>query len=159
MPREVWLYVVVPILLILFLYFLFWIIYRRKKDTYYYNYVVDYVYSTLGIVFCSILLCLLLGYSIATVQVLNDTNLLSSYLVIAIILLILPVIPAAFLAYLIKVFVKNLKRKDKLDLALEEGNEEQTDFSFGHQDKNEIPTNDILTHEFDESEFELKKKR
>ena len=104
-------------------------------------------------------MCLLLGYSIATVQVLNDTNLLSRYLVIAIILIILPVIPAGFLAYLIKVFVSNLKRKEKLDLALEEGIEDQTDFNFGHQDKNEIPTTDILDQGFDESEFELKKKR
>lgn len=74
MPEEVWYYVVIPIVLILLIYFLFTLFYKKKKGTYYYDYVVDYVYSTLGIVFCSLLFCLLLGYSIATLQILNTNG-------------------------------------------------------------------------------------
>ena len=160
MPREVWLYVILPILFILIVYFLFWLLYRKKKDTYYYNYVVDYVYSTLGIIFCSLLFCLLLGYSIATIQTLVTTNLIRNYLILAIILTILPIVPACFLVYVIKVFVKNLKRKEQLDSALEKNEEEQVNFEFGYQNKNEIPSDDIyIKKQFNESDFDLKKKK
>ncbi len=161
-PKEVWYYVVIPIALIIFIYFVFWLVYRKRKDTYYYNYVVDYVYSTLGIIFCSLLLCLLLGYSIATIKVLFETNLLNHYIVLVILLAILPIVPACFLGYVLKVYVNNLKRKEKLDLALEqnENNENNAnDFTFGHQDKNEIPTDNILVKTFNESDYDLIKKK
>ena len=165
---EIWYYVVIPIVLILLIYFLFWLFYRNKKGTYYYNYVVDYVYSTLGIVFCSLLFCLLLGYSIATIQIISESSLMSKYLILVIVLIVLPVVPSCFLVYVLRVYMKNLKRKEKLDLALETETENeikeedvQTDFSFGKQDKNDIPTDAILKTEqpkFEESDFELKKK-
>ena len=161
---EIWYYVVIPIVLILLVYFFFWLFYRNKKGTYYYNYVVDYVYSTLGIVFCSLLFCLLLGYSIATIQIITEASLINKYLVLVIILIVLPVVPSCFLVYVLMIYIKNLKRKEKLDLALEtESKEElpQEDFNFGKQDKNDIPTDDILKTEqpkFEESDFELKKK-
>lgn len=114
-PNEVWYYVVIPIVLILLAYFVFYLVYRRKKGTYYYDYVVDYVYSTLGIIFCGLLLCLLLGYSIATFQILYINNALTSYILLDIILVILPIIPASFLVYVTKIYLKNLKRKEILD--------------------------------------------
>lgn len=120
MPAEVWYYVVIPILVILLVYFVFNFLYRRKKGTYYYNYVVDYVYSTLGILFCSLLFCLLLGYSIATIKVLIISDAIKEYLWLAIIIGILPLVPTSFLIYVINIFLKNLKRKEKLDEALEE---------------------------------------
>ena len=115
MPEEVWYYVVIPIVLILLIYFLFTLFYKKKKGTYYYDYVVDYVYSTLGIVFCSLLFCLLLGYSIATLQILNANGVLTENLILTIILFILPIIPSCFLVYVIIIYVKNLKRKQRLD--------------------------------------------
>lgn len=120
MPAEVWYYVVLPILVILLAYFVFSFLYRKKKGTYYYDYVVDYVYSTLGIIFCSLLLCLLLGYSIATIQILSTTGVLKEKLILTLIIAILPLIPACFLVYILKIYIKNLKRKEKLDEALEE---------------------------------------
>lgn len=120
MPAEVWYYVVLPILVILLAYFTFTLIYRRKKGTYYYDYVVDYVYSTLGIIFCSLLLCLLLGYSIATLQILYTTETLKSSIFLAIIIGILPLIPAGFLVYIIRIYLINLKRKERLDENIEE---------------------------------------
>ena len=120
MPAEVWYYVVLPILVILLAYFIFTLIYRKKKGTYYYDYVVDYVYSTLGIIFCSLLLCLLLGYSIATLQILYTTETLKDSLLLAIIIGILPFIPAGFLVYIIRIYLINLKRKERLDENIEE---------------------------------------
>ena len=119
-PAEVWYYVVIPILIILLIYFVFNLVYHRKKGTYYYNYVVDYVYSTLGVLFCSLLLCLLLGYSIATIQILSEANVIQNNILMFIVLLILPIIPTIFLGYVLKVYIKNLKRKRILDDALEE---------------------------------------
>lgn len=167
MPKEVWYYVVIPIAIILLVYFLFWIFYRNKKESYYYNYVVDYVYSTLGIVFCSLLLSLLLGYSIATVQLLLEAQLVKKYLFLIIILIVLPIFPTIFLVYVLKVYIRNLKRKKELDLALENTNNTannmedktlQTDLNYEKQVKNEIPSNIIETPKFEESDFELKKK-
>ena len=119
-PADVWYYVVIPILIILLIYFVFNLVYHRKKGTYYYNYVVDYVYSTLGVLFCSLLLCLLLGYSIATIQILSEANVIQNNIIMFIVLLILPIIPTIFLGYVLKVYIKNLKRKRVLDNALEE---------------------------------------
>lgn len=119
-PAEVWYYVVIPILIILLIYFVFNLVYHRKKGTYYYNYVVDYVYSTLGVLFCSLLLCLLLGYSIATIQILSEANVIQNNILMFIVLLILPIIPTIFLGYVLKIYIKNLKRKRILDDALEE---------------------------------------
>ena len=119
-PAEVWYYVVIPILIILLIYFVFNFLYRKKKGTYYYNYVVDYVYSTLGVLFCSLLLCLLLGYSIATIQILSEANVIQNNILMFIVLLILPIIPTIFLTYVLKIYIKNLKRKRILDDALEE---------------------------------------
>lgn len=120
LPQEVWYYVVIPIIAILFLYFLFYLIYKRKKGSYYYNYVVDYVYSTLGIIFCGLLFCLLLGYSIATFQILITNNMLNNYIILAIVLVILPIIPSCFLVYVIMVYLRNLKRKEVLDANLKD---------------------------------------
>ena len=162
MPKEIWYYVVIPILAIIVIYFLFWLFYRNKKGSYYYNYVVDYVYSTLGIVFCSLLFCLLLGYSIATVQVVSEAALMQKYLFLVIVLIVLPVAPACFLIYVIRVYVKNLKRKEVLDTALEISKTEEvpkveTDFNFG-KPNNELPNDVLQTQKFEESDFELKKK-
>lgn len=120
MPAEVWYYVIIPILVILLIYFTFSVIYKKKKGTYYYNYVVDYVYSTLGIIFCSLLFCLILGYSIATLEILSTANILKDHIFLVLIAFFLPIIPASFLVYLIIIYLKNLKRKEKLDEAIEE---------------------------------------
>ena len=119
-PANVWYYVVIPILIIIIIYLIFNFLYRSKKGTYYYNYVVDYVYSTLGVIFCSLLLCLLLGYSIATIQILNEANVIKNNIIILLVLIILPVIPSIFLGYVLKIYIKNIKRKKVLDEALEE---------------------------------------
>ena len=128
-PSAVWYYVVIPIVLILFGYFIFYLVYRNKKNNYYYNYVVDYVYSTLGIIFCGLLLCLLLGYSIATIQILILNNVIKTYILLDIVLIILPIIPASFLVYVIKVYLSNLKRKEVLDNNL---NNENTDVNINN---------------------------
>ena len=119
-PANVWYYVVIPILIIILIYLIFNFLYRSKKGTYYYNYLVDYVYSTLGVIFCSLLLCLLLGYSIATIQILNEANVIKNNIIILLVLIILPVIPSIFLGYVLKIYIKNIKRKKVLDEALEE---------------------------------------
>lgn len=118
LPKEVWYYAIIPVLLILIAYFVFTMVYRKKKGTYYYDYVVDYVYSTLGILFCSILFCLLSGYAAATIKILINSNMLKDYLLLAILIVILPLIPTCFLVYIILIYVKNLKRKDLLDEAI-----------------------------------------
>ncbi len=120
MPAEVWYYVVVPIVVILLIYFLFSIFYKKKKGTYYYNYVVDYVYSTLGIIFCGLLFCLLFGFSIATIQIMYTFGNLKTYPLLVVLLVILPLIPSCFLVYMIKIYLKNLKRKELLDKAVDD---------------------------------------
>ena len=112
-PAEVWYYVVIPILVILLIYVIFNLLYSKKKGTYYYNYVVDYVYSTLGVIFCSLLLCLLLGYSIATIQILIQANVFQDRIFLVIILFILPLIPLGFLIYVLN---PSLESKDKIYL-------------------------------------------
>ncbi len=144
MPVEVWYYVVIPIVIILLIYLFFTIVYRNKKNSHYYSYVVDYVYSTLGIIFSTLLLCLLLGYSLATIHTIMRTGYLSNYLFLTIILVILPFVPLAFLIYVIKIYLHNLKRKVVLDAT--------------YKNELEPEKNEVKQNELDESEFELKKK-
>ena len=132
LPKEVVYYVVIPMVVIVLIYIIFSLVYRKKKDTYYYNYVVDYVYSTLGIVFCSLLFCLLLGYSIATIQLLIVNRVVYNYIILVIILGILPVIPALFLFRVIKIYIDNLKHKELLDNNLEK-----------HESRNNIQDNQV----------------
>ena len=150
-PSEVCYYVVFPIVLILFIYFMFNLFYKKKKGTYYYNYVVDYVYCTLGIVFCGLLFCLLLGYSIATFQILITNGAVKNYILLDIILVILPIIPSCFFVYIIKIYLKNLKRKEILDanLNLQESNNNIE----RNNDKNELNSN------YEYVNVELRKKR
>ncbi|MBR3661583.1 MAG: hypothetical protein IKN63_06795 [Bacilli bacterium] len=115
LPKEVIYYVVIPMILILVAYSIFSLVYRKKKGTKYYNYIVDYVYSTLGIIFCGQLFCLLFGYSIATMQILIVNRILNDYILLAVILVILPIIPTFFLVYVTIIYLKNLKRKEKID--------------------------------------------
>ena len=133
LPKEVIYYVVIPIICILLIYFVFSLIYHRKRGTYYYNYVVDYVYSTLGIIFCGLLFCLLLGYSIATFQILIVNRILSNYILLAVILVILPVVPSCFLVYVVRVYLKNLKRKERLDSDLKKKLENENN-KFAYED-------------------------
>ena len=86
-------------------------LYKKKKGTSNYNYVVDYVCSTLGIIFCGLLFSLLLGYSIATIQLLIVNRVIQNYILLTIILVVLPIIPAFFLVYVIRIYLRNLKRK------------------------------------------------
>ena len=118
MFEEVVYYVVIPILAILVAYLIFSLIYKKKKGTYYYNYVVDYVYSSLGIIFCSLLFSMLLGYTIATLQILYVSGVLTQNILPVIMLIVLPIIPACFLIYVLRIYVKNLRRKLILDDAL-----------------------------------------
>ena len=154
MPVQVWYYVVIPIIVILLIYAMFSLIYGRKKDSIYYNYVVDYVYSTLGIIFCSLLFCLLLGYSMATIKTILSNNLLESYKILSIVLVILPLIPTCFLIYLIRLFVKNLKRKEQIDNEL---NNLDLGSASNTSQENETFQEPTLKR-LEESEFELKKK-
>lgn len=170
LPKEVLYYVVIPLIIILLIYFIFTISYNKKKGTYYYNYVMDYVYSTFGIVFCSLLFCLLVGYSIATLRILIINDAIERYLLLAIILVILPIIPTIFLIHVIKIYIKNLKRKVELDEALENIQKELVDNTnedvvdsvteensdFDNQDNTEVSSDKSDNHE-NKDNFDIKK--
>ena len=139
LPKEVIYYVIIPICVIILIYFIFSLAYRKKKGTRYYNYVVDYVYSTLGVIFCSLLLSLILGYSISTLRLLLVNRVIQNYIPMVCALVVLPFIPLAFLIYLIRVYIKNLKRKEFLDKGVDEIPDKEDKFtSEKTQDKSEI---------------------
>lgn len=114
-PAEVWYFAIIPVVLIILLFLVFNIYYKNMKGTYYFNYVVDYVYSFFGIIICSILFSLMLGYSISVIQILNTNNLVSKNLILIIMLSFFSLIPFGFLIYSLYSFVKNLKKKEYLD--------------------------------------------
>ena len=155
MPVEVWYYVIIPIVIILLIYLIFSLLYRSKKDSPYYNYVVDFVYSALGIIFCSLLFCLLLGYSLATLKVLYQHNLIESYLFLSIVLAVLPIVPTCFLIYLIRLFVKTLNSKDKINV-VEPNVAEPIAEASAPESRPTYEEPQLKT--FSESDFELKKK-
>lgn len=125
-PDAVWYCCIIPALIIILACFLFGIIYRRKKDTRYYAYTLNYVFNIGSILICILLFPLLLGYSAAMLYIINKGLLVDVNIVIRILLIILPIIPFITLIVVLHKFIKNLKFKEIVDERIKNDEEEKS---------------------------------
>lgn len=114
-PDAVWYCCIIPALIIILACFLFGIVYRKKKDTKYYAYTLNYVYNIGSILICLLLFPLLLGYSAAMLYIINKGLLIDINVIIKVLLVILPLIPFVTLMFVLYKFIRNLKYKDEID--------------------------------------------
>lgn len=116
-PDAVWFCCILPAIIIILASILFGIVYRYKKDTKYYTYTLNYVYSITSILICLLLFPLLLGYSAAILYTIAKGIVLveSVNIILKVLLIILPLIPLVTLIYVVSRFIKNLELKTEID--------------------------------------------
>ena len=114
-PAAVYYYCFLPALLIMIICLIFWLMYRHKKDTYYYTFTLNYFFQLSGIILSAMMLALLLGYSVATIYTIYVNDLVANYYFFMIILIFLPIIPLCLFIWLIFKLIRTLKYKEKLD--------------------------------------------
>lgn len=111
-------YIMIPLLIVLILFFIFSRIYikkRENKDSNKTNYVLNYWGDVLGIVFSTILLSVSIGFAAALMKTLRDLNAISENIVFYYAFAIFPIIPFIFLYLYIKKFIRNINKKEKLE--------------------------------------------
>lgn len=114
-PKEVYFYCILPCLLIIISSLIFRIIYKRKEESLYYNFNVNYFMIIAGIIISAILLALLIGYSGATIYMILIGGTFSKFYILAMILVILPFIPLCLFIWLCFKVYDNLEYKQYLD--------------------------------------------
>lgn len=111
-------YIMIPLLIVLVLFFIFSRIYikkRENKDSNKTNYVLNYWGNVLGIIFSTILLSVSIGFAAALMKTLRDLNAISENIVFYYAFAIFPIIPFIFLYLYIKKFIRNINKKEKLE--------------------------------------------
>lgn len=111
-PKEVFIYCVFPALAIIIFCLLFWLIYRKKKELPQYAYTLNSVYNIASILICLLLFPLLLGYSVAMLDIINRGILEKVNILIKALLVFLPIIPFGNLLFVLYRFIKNMQLKE-----------------------------------------------
>lgn len=125
-PKEVYYYCFLPSILIIIGCLIFWLIYKRKKGTYYYTFTLNYFFELSGILLSSLLLALLIGFAIATIQTIYVNELFTKYYIFMIIIAFLPLIPLCLFIWLCFKIHQNLQYKRQLDDNYEVVEQEET---------------------------------
>ena len=108
----------IPLLIVLILFFIFSRIYIKKRenqDSNKTNYVLNYWGDVLGIVFSTILLSVSVGFAAALMKTLRDLNAISENIVFYYAFALFPIIPFIFMYLYIKKFIRNINKKEKLE--------------------------------------------
>ena len=111
-------YIMIPLLIVLILFFIFSRIYikkRENKDSNKTNYVLNYWGDVLGIIFSTILLSVSIGFAAALMKTLRDLNAINENIVFYYAFALFPIIPFIFMYLYIKKFIRNINKKEKLE--------------------------------------------
>ncbi len=116
--RVLLFYVIIPLLVILVLFFIGTKIYEhsnKDKDLNQTNYVINYWSNVMGIIFTAILLSVSIGFSLAFTENVRALNAIEENIFFYYFFMVFPVFPLFFLIFYIVKFINNIRRKVKLD--------------------------------------------
>ena len=116
--RVLLFYVIIPLLVILVLFFIGTKIYEHRnkdKDLNQTNYVINYWSNVMGIIFTAILLSVSIGFSLAFTENVRALNVIEENIFFYYFFMVFPVFPLFFLIFYIVKFINNIRRKVKLD--------------------------------------------
>ena len=111
-------YVIIPLLLILFIFFIITKLYEhhnKGKNLNRTNYIINYWSNVMGIIFTAILLSVSIGFSLAFTENLRVLNAIEENIFFYYFFMVFPVFPLIFLLYYIYKFISNIRRKEMLD--------------------------------------------
>ena len=115
-PKAVYHFCLIPALVIIVASIIIAVWYRRKKDTKHYGYTLNYIYNIVSMLLSLLLLPLLLGYSMAMIEIINRGLIQGMNHVIMLILFLLPLIPLVTLIIVFINYVKGLSHKKEDNL-------------------------------------------
>ena len=116
--RVLLFYVIIPLLIILVLFFIGTKIYEhfnKDKDLNRTNFVINYWSNVMGIIFTAILLSVSIGFSLAFTENVRALNAIEENIFFYYFFMVFPVFPLFFLIFYITKFITNIRRKEKLD--------------------------------------------
>ena len=116
--RVLLFYVIIPLLIILVLFFIGTKIYEhfnKDKDLNRTNFVINYWSNVMGIIFTAILLSVSIGFSLAFTENVRALNAIEENIFFYYFFMVFPLFPLFFLIFYIVKFINNIKRKEKLD--------------------------------------------
>lgn len=121
--RVLLFYVIIPLIVILILFFIGTKIYEhfnKNKDENRTNFVINYWSNVMGVIFTAILLSVSIGFSLAFTENVRALNAVDENIVFYYFFMVFPVFPLIFLIYYICKFIINIRKKEKLDEESEE---------------------------------------
>ena len=110
--------VIIPLLIILVLFFIGTKIYEHRnkdKDLNRTNFVINYWSNVMGIIFTAILLSVLIGFFLAFTENVRALNAIEENIFFYYFFMVFPLFPLFFLIFYIVKFINNIRRKEKLD--------------------------------------------
>lgn len=116
--RVLLFYVIIPLLVILVLFFIGTKIYEhhnKDKDLNRTNFVINYWSNVMGIIFTAILLSVSIGFSLAFTENVRVLNAIEENIFFYYFFMVFPLFPLFFLIFYIVKFINNIRRKEKLD--------------------------------------------
>ena len=116
--RVLLFYIIIPLLIILVLFFIGTKIYEhfnKDKDLNRTNFVINYWSNVMGIIFTAILLSVSIGFSLAFTENVRALNAIEENIFFYYFFMVFPLFPLFFLIFYIVKFINNIKRKEKLD--------------------------------------------
>ena len=116
--RVLLFYVIIPLLIILVLFFIGTKIYEHRnkdKDLNRTNFVINYWSNVMGIIFTAILLSVSIGFSLAFTENVRALNAIEENIFFYYFFMVFPLFPLFFLIFYIVKFINNIRRREKLD--------------------------------------------
>ena len=116
--RVLLFYIIIPLLIILVLFFVGTKIYEHRNkdiDLNRTNFVINYWSNVMGIIFTAILLSVSIGFSLAFTENVRALNAIEENIFFYYFFMVFPLFPLFFLIFYIVKFINNIRRKEKLD--------------------------------------------
>lgn len=116
-------YTVIPLLVIIILFFISTKIYmhfNKNKDDNRTNFVINYWSNVMGIILTAILLSISIGFALAFTHKVNELNAIEENKTLYYFFIAFPTFPLVFLIYYISKFIINIRKKEKIDNEREE---------------------------------------